>query len=74
MRAIDLRYNKEIIGGKLNNNYVSGIGECKTKKEVICFLSNHGCPCSGSYKYKGGVNKCGGIGCIKCWEQEVEYE
>jgi hypothetical protein len=72
LKAIDIRYNKEIVGGKLEVRFFTGVERCKTKKDVIYFLSNHGCPCNAPYRYKGCVNKCNGEGCVKCWEQKVK--
>lgn len=75
MKAMDIRYNKEIIGGHVNGNNEGIMRDFQDDKErIVHYLSNHGCPTDYPYNYNGCRKLCNSSGCTKCWEQEVVNE
>jgi hypothetical protein len=67
MRAIDVRYNKLIIGKSYS--HWQGIDFSNdSDEEIKKMMSGSGCPEALNEKFE---NDCG-ISCWKCWCQEVE--
>lgn len=78
MKAIDIRYNKDVVGGKAKGSIKARLEKLDNETptiEIKEMLAKNGHPQDlDRRRFEGGYGSCPSMSCVTCWNQVIKDE